>query len=128
MKTTLDALQGEGERRLSEGTARKALELFNEVLKLAVPAVSTTLIQTPIVGQVFRGIVDFVGRFRQQKGLPESITEGAKKQASLYSRLGYAHFQLKDSINARKQFAKAIELYRYSNTGNPGEALGKYFK
>ena len=124
LQKTLDSLQLEGDRRLKEGTPNTALEVFSRVLVLALPPLTEKLIKTRIARKVFRGIADFVGRFRDQKALAESSSEHDIKQASLFSRLGYAHFQLKNP-DARMEFARALELYRDGGITNPGEALGK---
>ncbi len=63
--------------------------------------------------------------FRQMHPLLlEVAADDKKRQADLYSRMGYTLFELEDLVQARQNFARAIQLYRESNISDPGDALG----
>src|SRR5207249_4180830 len=55
----------------------------------------------------------------------ELLPDDKTKQAQFYSRLGCVYFELADTENARKHFAKALQLFRENDTPNPGDALSE---
>jgi len=55
----------------------------------------------------------------------ELLSDDKTRQAQLYSRLGYVYFDLTDIVNARKHFAKALQLYHENGSSSPGSALSE---
>lgn len=55
----------------------------------------------------------------------ELLSDDKTRLAQLYSRLGYVYFDLADIENARKYFAKALQIYRENGSSSPGSALSE---
>ncbi len=53
------------------------------------------------------------------------LSDDKARQAQLYSRLGYIHFDLAEINSAREYFARAILLYRDSGSSSPGSSLSE---
>jgi tetratricopeptide (TPR) repeat protein len=118
LDNAIDALQAEGDRRLRDGKGPEAVKLFGQALlfetELSHPD-KLAILQEKLGDALLKDNRpnEAIDQFAQALDFGPVVKD---KPASLYARIGFAHFALGNRIDARANFSRALQLYHVRET------------